>query len=218
MSRNKALKFQRMRGYFIEAANVIIQDEGIEAITTRKVADRAGYNVSTLYNYFDNVDHLLSISLTSHIGTFIDSIIEHIKNVKTPYETYEMIWFEFVEQSFRAPMIYYYIFFKNVDSDVSEVFDAYFADYPENWEMLNENMQKMFSEKNIYKRDMTFLENHFTGVESDRLQKISEINVMVYRSMMQDLQLEKSEENKTKSIEKYKAYFQFLTRDLRMSK
>ncbi|MDX5609295.1 TetR/AcrR family transcriptional regulator, partial [Clostridioides difficile] len=44
--------------YFIEAAQNIMENEGIENITLRKVADMAGYNSSTLYKYFKNLDHL----------------------------------------------------------------------------------------------------------------------------------------------------------------
>lgn len=52
-----------MMGYFIDAANQIIENEGIESVTIRKVADIAGYNSATLYNYFNDLNHLLFLLL-----------------------------------------------------------------------------------------------------------------------------------------------------------
>lgn len=215
MNDNKMLKIQRMRGYFIDAVNEIIDDEGIEAITARKVSSKAGYNVSTLYNYFDNLDHLLSVSLTEHIGAFIECIIKHSKESDKSYDKYKDIWFEFSEHAFRSPVIYYYIFFKNLDSDVSEVFDAYFSEHKDNWNLLSDEMKKMFSEKNIYKRDILFLESLFPSIDIGLLKHISEINIMVYKSMLQDLQMEKEVENKDLSLRTYREYFIFLTKELK---
>ena len=49
---NKTIRKKRMRRYFVEAAKKIIQEEGIDGVTLRKVAKGAGYNGATLYNYF----------------------------------------------------------------------------------------------------------------------------------------------------------------------
>ena len=48
-----------MMSYFIIAAQQIIQEEGIKAVTIRKVAALAGYNSATIYNYFENLENLL---------------------------------------------------------------------------------------------------------------------------------------------------------------
>jgi len=47
------IKKRRVMTYFIEAANEIIKEEGINGITIRKVADKAGFNSATIYNYFE---------------------------------------------------------------------------------------------------------------------------------------------------------------------
>ena len=44
---------------FIDAAFSIIETEGVENITIRKVAGIAGYNSSTIYNYFEDLDQLV---------------------------------------------------------------------------------------------------------------------------------------------------------------
>ena len=53
------LKKKRMLTYFIKSAQDIMTKEGMQGITLRKVADGAGYNNATLYNYFDDLDHVV---------------------------------------------------------------------------------------------------------------------------------------------------------------
>ena len=48
--------------FFVEAVQKIIEEEGIDAVTIRKVSKLAGYNPATLYNYFDNIDYLVGFA------------------------------------------------------------------------------------------------------------------------------------------------------------
>ena len=57
---NKELQRKRMITYFVEATCKIIDTDGVEAVTVRKVANLAGYNSATLYNYFDNLNHSIA--------------------------------------------------------------------------------------------------------------------------------------------------------------
>ena len=45
---------------FINAAAEIMEEEGVESLTLRKVSGRAGYNSATLYNYFNDLEHLVA--------------------------------------------------------------------------------------------------------------------------------------------------------------
>lgn len=58
MDRKEQLR-KRMMAKFIISADEIMQKEGFDKITIRNVAQLAGYNSATLYNYFDDLDHLL---------------------------------------------------------------------------------------------------------------------------------------------------------------
>src|SRR3712207_6910497 len=42
----------------IKAAKSVIEEFGIDNLTIRKVGDKAGYNSATIYNYFENIEHL----------------------------------------------------------------------------------------------------------------------------------------------------------------
>ena len=45
------IKKRRVMMYFIEATQDLILNEGIENLSIKKIADKAGYNTATIYNY-----------------------------------------------------------------------------------------------------------------------------------------------------------------------
>jgi AcrR family transcriptional regulator len=62
--KNKEIQEKRMRDYFIQATREILKGEGIESISVRNIADRAGYSYATLYNYFRDINDLIFLCVT----------------------------------------------------------------------------------------------------------------------------------------------------------
>lgn len=48
-----------IRKQFIEAAKVLLLKEGVENVSVRKIGNMCNCSYATIYNYFDNLDHLL---------------------------------------------------------------------------------------------------------------------------------------------------------------
>jgi Transcriptional regulator len=51
---------RRARAALIAAATDVLLANGVEAVTVREVADRAGYSVASLYNHLDGIPELLA--------------------------------------------------------------------------------------------------------------------------------------------------------------
>ncbi|MGL4370784.1 MAG: TetR/AcrR family transcriptional regulator [Spirochaetota bacterium] len=73
MTRN-AVQEERIRGFFIDAAKEIIRGEGVEAVSARSVAERAGYSYATLYNYFKDIRDLVFCCVDGFLGECRQSI------------------------------------------------------------------------------------------------------------------------------------------------
>ncbi len=99
-----------MMSYFINAAADIIEKEGIDKVTIRKVADIAGYNSATIYNYFEDLSHLNFFASMSMVKKYTDALPQYIEKAKTPLERYFLIWECFCKFSFESPKIYYAVF------------------------------------------------------------------------------------------------------------
>ena len=56
---NKQIQSERIKGYFIQAAKELLKGEGLRSVSTRSVAEKAGYSYATLYNYFKDINDLV---------------------------------------------------------------------------------------------------------------------------------------------------------------
>lgn len=63
LDNNLTLKRKRIMIYFIEAAEKLIRQNGIENLSIRKIATEAGYNSATIYNYFNDLEQLTMFAL-----------------------------------------------------------------------------------------------------------------------------------------------------------
>jgi AcrR family transcriptional regulator len=57
-----------------DATIQVLLDEGIERLTTTRVADRAGVSVGTLYQYFPNKEALLAALLERHLLKVVEAV------------------------------------------------------------------------------------------------------------------------------------------------
>lgn len=78
-SEKKLIQRNRVKKYFLEASIAIIKEEGLENLTTKKIGDRAGYSYATIYNYFENFNELICISMIQLANECADFITANLK-------------------------------------------------------------------------------------------------------------------------------------------
>lgn len=182
----KEIQKKRMMGYFIEATNKIIADEGVEGVTIRKVADLAGYNSATLYNYFDNLDHLIFFASMKFLKDYASDLPKYIKEANNPLDRYLKIWECFCIHSFNHPKIYYTIFFAKYSDSINDAVKDYYSIFPEELGDENEDMLPMLLERSIFARDLAALEEcSKVGIlKWEDLKAINEMIILLYQGML----------------------------------
>lgn len=55
----KAIKHERTRLIFAQTARDMIHEGGVGSVSVRKISERAGYSLRTVYNHFKSLDELL---------------------------------------------------------------------------------------------------------------------------------------------------------------
>lgn len=183
---NKEIQRKRIMSYFIDAADKIIEQEGIEGITIRKVADYAGYNSATLYNYFENIDHLIFFAAMRYVKDYALALPDYIEGSKNALDTYLRIWDCFCYYSFKRPEIYYAIFFAKLDNDLEEYVRDYYSLFSEELGTPPEGLSTMLLKQNIFDRGMTILidcvkEGFFTQEDAFEM---NELTLLIYESML----------------------------------
>jgi AcrR family transcriptional regulator len=103
---NKDLQEERVRSYFIQAANEILRGEGISNLSVRNVAEKAGYSYATLYNYFKNINELLSVCIVDFIEEGKEFIVGETKNIPKGKARLEAIIKSYVKFFIQYPGIF----------------------------------------------------------------------------------------------------------------
>lgn len=76
----KAIQEERMKGYFLTAAKELIRSEGLRVVSTRNVAERAGYSYATLYNYFKDIRDLIFSCVEDFMTECRDFVAGEVKD------------------------------------------------------------------------------------------------------------------------------------------
>lgn len=182
----KYIQKVRMINYFVDATVEIIETEGYDSVTIRKVADIAGYNSATIYNYFDNLEHLLLFSSMRYLQDYIDELPSYIKNAKDSRDVYLLVWQCYVDCAFRRPKIYYTIFFSNLKKNLEQYVEQYYGYFPLDIKRYPKVVRDMLHSNSISKRNLILLNQCVEEgiVEKSRAEIIDNLAICVFESML----------------------------------
>lgn len=181
----KNIRRTRTMRYFIDAAQSILEQEGLQGLTIRKVADKAGYNSATLYSYFENLDHLAFYASLKYLRNYLLKL----KELTPPHDGLQRfleIWRCFATEAFTYPDHYYNVFFAPQRFQFNDSVRRYYEIYSEDLEDLSEDLLPMLQETNIYKRDFEALkrcadQGYF---KENRIPEINDILVLLFESYL----------------------------------
>ena len=86
MARRSAHSPEELRERILQAAQSIIEREGLVGLSAREIARMIGYSPGTLYNIFENLDDVLLTLQIQMVGSLID-VIKAVPYGPTPEET-----------------------------------------------------------------------------------------------------------------------------------
>lgn len=184
MIRKELQKLRTMR-FFIDATEEILLKEGIENLTIRKVAQIAGYNSATIYNYFEDLNHLVFYASLKYLKAYLKAL-NQLPSSTSNKERFLLIWRCFITESFKYPKFYHNIFFTKYSIGLSEALITYYKIYPEQIEHVPSDLIPMVTESNLYKRNLEFLKKcvQYGKIQIDDLNEVSEIMLLMYESML----------------------------------
>lgn len=184
---NKEIQKKRMLSYFIEAAQQIIDEEGIQSISIRKVGKKAGYNSATIYNYFKDIDQLVLLASMKYLRDYTVALARNIKDQDDPYQNFISIWEFFCVASYERPNIFYNLFFNKHSDRLDEVVTLYYSIYPNEAENYASVVEKMFQGRNILERNRIILVPLIQAgyLRQEDLETANEIMICCYRDSLE---------------------------------
>ena len=179
----------RMWKYFIEATVEIIEEEGIGQVTIRKVADRAGYNSATIYNYFSEVSHLIFFASMKLLKSYTDDVTVYMDKGRTPLEKYMFAWECFCKHSFLKPDIFHAVFIMDLGDQPEKLIRNYYEIYPADLINIPEELKPILFERSMSKRGKSILQ--FAAKEGQidefRVDDINEITILIWQGMLTNI-------------------------------
>lgn len=143
---------------FIEAAKALIDEEGINNASLRKIASKAGFHNSTTYLYFDDIDELLMLASLKYFKKYSMLLSTRSDKAYTPQEDFLFIWEVFFQCFLEKPCIFSNFFFGKKSGDLTSIIDRYYRLYPEELSEFTEVIKEMYFGKNIRERSRRILE------------------------------------------------------------
>lgn len=182
----KFIQKKRIINYFIDAVKQIEAEEGLNAVTIRKVADIAGYNSATLYNYFENLDHLLLFASMDYFRDYVSELPAKLEGVSDPIDRYIAIAECFYRNGFKYPKNFYAIFFAKVSNSINHYIKEYYELFPIDVGEMDHDIREIADGKDLFYRDSISMkkcieEGYFT--KEDGLE-LNEIMVYVFESFL----------------------------------
>ena len=91
MNQKEELRTQNMIR-FIEAARELIDQEGLESLSIRKIAEKAGFHNSTIYLYFRDMDHLVMLATMKQFDQYSQALARLSTQDLSSSETFFAVW------------------------------------------------------------------------------------------------------------------------------
>jgi AcrR family transcriptional regulator len=104
-----------LREKILDAARELFVEEGVEAVSMRKIAQKIGYSATTLYNYFEDKEALLHALCDADFGALQDSFkkigrtpdpIERMRKMGQAYITFAIEYPSHYRLMFMTPRVH----------------------------------------------------------------------------------------------------------------
>jgi AcrR family transcriptional regulator len=187
MKKELSIKQNRTMAFIIEAASEVMENEGEDKCTMRQIAEKAGYNVATLYNYFDDQDHLMMYASVKYISVYAEDLDRALRGEKDPLRRYMTLYDVFLEHAFARPAVFYNLFYGPYRQELRKIMCEYSELFPGFLDGYDEHVRAVMLEGDIYRRDEVMIGAAAAAGEIDESSQ-RPIMVILSRSLQSLLQ------------------------------
>ncbi|EGQ77624.1 TetR family transcriptional regulator [Fusobacterium animalis ATCC 51191] len=175
--------------YFIEATQELILNEGIENLSIKKIADTAGYNTATIYNYFEDLEELILYSSIDYLKIYLKDLKSEINSNMKAIEMYETIYKVFVHHSFEKPEIFHTLFFGKYSYKLEKIIKKYYEIFPDDITGQTDITKSVLVEGNIHNRDLPVIKQMIKegSILEEEAPYIMEAIVRIHQSYLENI-------------------------------
>lgn len=159
MEREKKKYFKGLnRKDYIERAYEIIEKEGIEAISIRRMAKEFACSSTCMYRYFANIEELIYYANLIYLDEYLRDLSAHEKDWDNAWDMHIGIWECYGRTGFRHPKAFDIIFFSRTAQRMAHAIQEFYEIFPERINIVSPYLQVFFQSSNLLVRDMVNVE------------------------------------------------------------
>jgi len=138
---------------FIDAAKKIIQDENVESVSARKIAKISGYSYATLYNYYKDIDTLLTYVAVDFLEESYEYMIDGLEDVNDMVDRIIHSSKKYFTYMFKHPSIFKVVFINNFGQELEDISHKL---VPKVTVLLKESLAMIDDESLLLSKDLTY--------------------------------------------------------------
>lgn len=214
----KEKKISRMRKYLIETTEELIEDEGFQSVTLRKIGDETGYNTATIYNYFKDLNELLLYSSVKFLRSYNRELSLKLDGSMDAVQRYMCILRIFCRHTFARPEVYHNMFYGKHGKNLGEILRDYYQLFPEEWGDYDEAVESMLRCGDIFERER-FITDPICreGFAEERdVRYLAEIAVFAHEFLLRELCEHRDGVTVEGQAARYESCVQFLLDKIRL--
>ncbi|OAA29430.1 hypothetical protein AT15_01785 [Kosmotoga arenicorallina S304] len=159
---DKEKRAKKRREYFIRAARRIIEKDGVEGLNVRRIAEEAGYAPATIYNYFGNLNGLLSAVIDSYAVDIMQWLNDKLSVDLPPAKKLKTSYLEFARFFLESPDLFKIIFMNENLSAVED--EAMLPNFVEMYQLRMSLFHTLVNEHSYSKDEALRLEGIITSM------------------------------------------------------
>lgn len=171
---------------FVEATQELIDTEGLEKVSIRKIAEKSGFHNSTIYLYFKDVNQLILLASLKHFNAYSQKLAEYSSIIAGPTDKFLAIWDAFGQTVFQRPLLFRNFFFGKYSGNLTPIITQYYQLFPEEKIHYSQEIEDMYYGNDIYDRCLKILQP-LTEVESTLVtpENIKLVNTIIVACLKQ---------------------------------
>lgn len=173
--------------HFIKVTQQLIETDGIQGVSTRKIAAISGFHNSTIYFYFKDLHELIMLASIKRFQKYTDTLESLSRNTDS-YENFYAIWTCFAESAFQYPCIFYNFFFGKYGDDLPLFLNVYYDLFPDKRRHYSTDIESMFYGKNYRERCrkilLPLIGDARTRVTQHNIDTVTDITVCFTKSLL----------------------------------
>lgn len=191
---------------FVAATRSIIDKEGIQAASIRRVSTAAGFSSATLYLYFVDMNELITMSLISYLGDYVNDVIESTVEGEDFESEYRRTWTLFCKHAFANPTLFHNLFFGPQSGNLDIIAQKYYELFPEELERATGRMLEMLGRGSLRERNLVVLETYAAdlGLSEHEVHIANDMTVAYFRSFLRVMgEAEHTEAECAKAVDQF---------------